>query len=91
MKTITLKNINPRSSFVKVAQAAQLESKGSRVHVRFTMGPASARQTFVASPNKPLSTLVWEWSKSTPGLMVKTSAARSRKPKVKSEPAVSVN
>jgi hypothetical protein len=88
MRTITLKNINPRASFVKVAQAAQFEAKGSRVMVRFAMGPASARQTFVASPKKPLATLVWEWSKSAAGLMVKRAARRS-KPAISKVAAVS--
>lgn len=88
MKNITLKNINPRSSFIRVAQAAQAEAKGSHVMVRFTMGPKGARQTFVASPKKPVATLVWEWSKSKAGQMVK-AAQRKAKPAASPESAVS--
>ena len=71
MKTITLKNINTRSGFLKVAQAAVDLSRGQRALVRFTMGPTNARQTFTASPKKPVATLVWEWSKSPAGMVTK--------------------
>jgi len=82
MKTITLKNIKPKSSFAKVAQAAQTFAKVNHALVRFTMGPADARQTFVASPNKPLATLVWEWSKSTAGQMVKKASRKAKATKI---------
>jgi hypothetical protein len=77
MKTITLKNINRKLSFATIAGAARQISRDGRVIVRFTMGPASARQTFVASPKKPLATLVWEWSKSKAGQMVKRAPRRT--------------
>jgi hypothetical protein len=78
MKTITLKNIKPKSSFVKVAEAAITYSRTNNALVRFAMGPANARQTFVASPKKPLATLVWEWSRSTAGLAVKKASRKAK-------------
>ena len=78
MKTITLRNIKPRSSFLKVAEQAQACAKIGRQIVRFTMGPANARQTFVASPNKPVATLVWEWSKCPAGMMVKRASRKAK-------------
>ena len=79
MKTITLKNINTRQGFARVADLATDISKDRRALVRFTMGPAGHRQTFVASPKKPLATLVWEWSKSAAGLAAERT---KRKPRV---------
>jgi len=78
MRTITLKNLAPRSSFVKVAEFARNEARRERAIVRFAMGPANARQTFVASPNKPLATLIWEWSKSPAGLAPKRAPRKAK-------------
>lgn len=75
MKTITLKNINRKSSFARIAEAATVFAHTNKALVRFEMGPAKHRQTFVASPKKSVSTLCWEWAKSTPGMM----AAKARK------------
>lgn len=74
MKTQTLKNINSKSPFINVARAAVDLARREHSLVRFEMGPAKRRQTFVASPKKPLATLVWEW-------------ARTTKPKAKRAPA----
>jgi hypothetical protein len=71
MKNITLKDIKPKSSFAKVAQAAVDLARSDRALVHFTMGPKGARQTFTASPKKPLATLVWEWARCPAGMMVK--------------------
>lgn len=81
MKTITLKNINRKSSFARVAQSAVDMAKQNRAIVRFEMGPADNRAMFVASPKKSVSTLCWEWAKSVPGMLAAKAqkAARLRK------------
>jgi len=79
MKTITLKKINRKLSFARIASAAVAMARTNRVLVRFEMGPAEHRQTFVASPRKPLATLCWEWARSTPGMMVAAAPKAPRK------------
>ena len=71
MKNITLKNINRKLAFATVASAACQKSRLERALVHFTMGPIGARQTFTASPKKPLATLVWEWAGSKAGMMAR--------------------
>jgi hypothetical protein len=71
MNTITLKDIKPKASFLTVASHAAHFAKQSHCLVRFAMGPKGRRQTFVASPKKPVATLVWEWARSPGGQAVK--------------------
>ena len=77
MKNITLKNINRKLAFATVANAARQTARTQRCLVRFTMGPKGARQTFTASPKKPLATLVWEWSRSKAGMMARQPARKA--------------
>lgn len=81
MKTQTLKNINRKLSFAKVAAAVTLAAKVNRTLVRFEMGPAEHRQVFVASPKKPVATLCWEWAKSVPGMMVSSASRKTKQRK----------
>jgi hypothetical protein len=88
MKTITLKNIKPKLSFATAAGIAVNLAQLNHSLVRFTMGPKGARQTFVASPKKPVATLVWEWSRSTAGQMAE-QVRRKAKDRISTVSAVS--